>query len=562
MEPVFTIQVSLKQRQPKELVEKLVKQGFAEADVRSALEISNCDEILAIKILRFAERAQAGSDTNTKLWQPDEQQVQKLVEMGFAETAVRSALEAVNGDEILAIKMLRFAECAQAGNDTNTKLWQPDEQQVQKLVEMGFVEAAVRSALEAVNGDDILSIKMLRFAKCAPVGNDTNTKLWQPDELQVQKLVEMGFAKVPVGSALEAVNGNEILAIKMLRFAECAQAGNDTNTKLWQPDEQQVQKLVKMGFAEAAVRSALEAVNGGEILATKMLCFEKCAPAGNDTDRTMSSITEEQSQYLEEMSCAKPFERSALEAANGNQMMALQILLFARCLSAGYDTNTKLWQPDEQQVQKLVEMGFAEAAVRSALEAVNGNEILAIKMLRFAECAPAGIDTNMKLWQPDEQQVQKLVEIGFAEAAVRIALEAVTGNEILAIKMLRFAECAQAGNDTNSQLWQPDEQQVQKLVEMGFAEAAVRSALEAVNGNEILAIKMLRFAECAQAGNDTNTKLWQPDKQQVQKLVEMGFAEADVRNALEAVNGDEILAFKMLRFAKCAPAGNDTNTSV
>ena len=48
---------------------------------------------------------------------------------------------------------------------------------------------------------------------------------------------------------------------------------------------------------------------------------------------------------------------------------------------------------------------------------------------------------------------------------------------------------------------------MQKLVEMGFAEAAVRSALEAVNGVEILAIKMLRFAECAQAGNDTNTKV-------------------------------------------------------
>ena len=42
---------------------------------------------------------------------------------------------------------------------------------------------------------------------------------------------------------------------------------------------------------------------------------------------------------------------------------------------------------------------------------------------------------------------------------------------------------------------------------MGFAEAAVRSALEAVNGVEILAIKMLRFAECARAGNDTNTKV-------------------------------------------------------
>ena len=55
--------------------------------------------------------------------------------------------------------------------------------------------------------------------------------------------------------------------------------------------------------------------------------------------------------------------------------------------------------------------------------------------------------------------------------------------------------------------WQPDEQRVQKLVEMGFAEAAVRSALEAVNGVEILAIKMLRFAECARAGNDTNTKV-------------------------------------------------------
>ena len=57
------------------------------------------------------------------------------------------------------------------------------------------------------------------------------------------------------------------------------------------------------------------------------------------------------------------------------------------------------------------------------------------------------------------------------------------------------------------QLWQPDEQQVQKYIGMGFAEAAVRSALEAVNGDEILAIKMLRFAECAWAGNDTNTKV-------------------------------------------------------
>ena len=48
--------------------------------------------------------------------------MQKLVEMGFAEAAVRSALEAADGDEILAIKMLRFAECARAGNYTNTKV--------------------------------------------------------------------------------------------------------------------------------------------------------------------------------------------------------------------------------------------------------------------------------------------------------------------------------------------------------------------------------------------------------------------------------------------------------
>ena len=45
--------------------------------------------------------------------------MQKLVEMGFAEVAVRRALEAVNGDEILAIKMLLFAR---AGNYTNTKV--------------------------------------------------------------------------------------------------------------------------------------------------------------------------------------------------------------------------------------------------------------------------------------------------------------------------------------------------------------------------------------------------------------------------------------------------------
>ena len=48
--------------------------------------------------------------------------MQKLVEMGFTEVAMRSALEAINGDEILAIKMLRFAECAWAGNDTTTKV--------------------------------------------------------------------------------------------------------------------------------------------------------------------------------------------------------------------------------------------------------------------------------------------------------------------------------------------------------------------------------------------------------------------------------------------------------
>ena len=42
-------------------------------------------------------------------------------------------------------------------------------------------------------------------------------------------------------------------------------------------------------------------------------------------------------------------------------------------------------------------MGFAEAAVRSALEAVNGDEILAIKMLRFAECAPARNETKVQI---------------------------------------------------------------------------------------------------------------------------------------------------------------------
>ena len=53
----------------------------------------------------------------------------------------------------------------------------------------------------------------------------------------------------------------------------------------------------------------------------------------------------------------------------------------------------QLWQPDEQQVQVFVEMGFTEAAVESALEAIDGDEVSAVKMLRFAECGPAGIDT-------------------------------------------------------------------------------------------------------------------------------------------------------------------------
>ena len=42
--------------------------------------------------------------------------------MGFVEDAVRSAMESVNGDETLAVKMLRFAEFAWVENDTNTKV--------------------------------------------------------------------------------------------------------------------------------------------------------------------------------------------------------------------------------------------------------------------------------------------------------------------------------------------------------------------------------------------------------------------------------------------------------
>nr|XP_023918364.1 uncharacterized protein LOC112029914 isoform X2 [Quercus suber] len=359
----------------------------------------------------------------------------------------------------------------------------------------------------------------------------------------------MGFAEAVVTSALEAVDGDEILAIKMIRFAECARAGNGTNTKLWQPNEQQVQKYMKMGFAEAAVRSALEAVNGDEILAIKMLCFAKCGPAGIYTYRKPD---EQRVQKLMEMGFTEAAVRSALEAINGDEILAIKMLHFAECARAGNDTTAKLWQPDEQLVQKLVVMGFVEDAVRSALEAVNGDETLAVKMLRFAEFARVGNDTNTKLWQPDEQQVQKLVEMGFAEAAMRSALEAVNGDEILAVKMLRFAEFGPARINTYRKLWQPDELQVQKIVERGFVETAASRALEAVNGDEILAFKMLRFAVCAQAGNYTNTK---PDEQLVQELMEMGFAEAAVRSALEGVNGDEILAIEMLRFAEGARVG-------
>ena len=48
---------------------------------------------------------------------------------------------------------------------------------------------------------------------------------------------------------------------------------------------------------------------------------------------------------------------------------------------------------------------------------------------------------------------------------------------------------------------------MQKLVKMGFAEADVRRALKDVYGNEILAIKMLHLAECVRTGYDTNTKV-------------------------------------------------------
>ena len=43
-------------------------------------------------------------------------------------------------------------------------------------------------------------------------------------------------------------------------------------------------------------------------------------------------------------------------------------------------------------------MGFTKAVVESALEAADGDEVSAIKMLCFAECGPAGIDTYRKVW--------------------------------------------------------------------------------------------------------------------------------------------------------------------
>ena len=42
--------------------------------------------------------------------------------IGSAEPDVRRALEDINGDETLAIKMLCFEECARVGNDTNKKV--------------------------------------------------------------------------------------------------------------------------------------------------------------------------------------------------------------------------------------------------------------------------------------------------------------------------------------------------------------------------------------------------------------------------------------------------------
>ena len=57
-------------------------------------------------------------------------------------------------------------------------------------------------------------------------------------------------------------------------------------------------------------------------------------------------------------------------------------------------------------------------------------------------------------------------------------------------------------------------------------------------------------------------QLWQLDEQQVQKLGENSFAEVDVRNALEGVKRVEILAMKMLCLAKCGPAGIDTYRKV
>ena len=76
------------------------------------------------------------------------------------------------------------------------QLWQPDKQQVQVLVEMGFTEAAVRSVLEAISGDEILAIKMLRFAKSAWAGNDTAAKV-SFESLSSSSSLSLSFNSLP-----------------------------------------------------------------------------------------------------------------------------------------------------------------------------------------------------------------------------------------------------------------------------------------------------------------------------------------------------------------------------
>ncbi|PWA63406.1 ubiquitin-conjugating enzyme E2 1 [Artemisia annua] len=161
-----------------------------------------------------------------------------------------------------------------------------------------------------------------------------------------------------------------------------------------------------------------------------------------------------------------------------------------------------------RKVQKLIEMGFPEALVKKTLEAVGGHVIVALEKLYYpltppemrfttkvwhpnisSETGAFCLDKNS--WTPAMTLRSVLISL---QALLSVPEPNDPQDNVVAEQYLTdhatFTAIAMCWTEDFAMVSSPEyNRKVQKLIEMGFPEALVRKTLEAVGGHVIVALE-------------------------------------------------------------------------